>query len=251
MSRPASNEHPILIAHRGWAARFPENSLAAFGAAIAAGADEIEIDVWCSKDRVPFVCHDPTVDRVSNLRGAHDSLTLDELRRAQIRMPDGSLLPGTGFPTLEETLEFCTCYVPLNIHVKDPGPDGLIIRFLREYFRARTPPCGSYIAGDAAVLDAGRRIFPEMTRCCLEGQDSGAGLLRNALKFECGRLQFGRQGYTQADVDAARDAGLITHLFWSDDATEIAELFGKGILAPLTNDIGQVRAGLRDRGLAD
>ena len=71
------------------------------------------------------------------------------------------------------------------------------------------------------------------------------------LELDAGRGADASRGYTQADVDAARDAGLITHLFWSDDATEIAELFGKGILAPLTNDIGQVRAGLRDRGLAD
>ncbi len=238
-----------LVAHRGWSKRFPENSLIAFAAAIAAKADEIELDAWCSKDDIPFVCHDPNIDRVSNLKGRCDNHTMTELRNAEIKLPDGSCLPGVGFVSLEEALDFCAGRVAVNLHLKETGPSDRILHVLRDYFSGKRPPCGSYIAGGSDVLAAALKICPEIPRCCLEGQHDGAVLLQNALKFKCERLQFMRGNFTQDDIDNALEAKLITNLFWSDDANEIVELFQRGILAPLTNDIGQVRANLKRMNL--
>ena len=55
-----------LCAHRGLSHACPENTLPAFGAAIALGVDEIEFDLWLSADGVPVVCHDPRVDRTTD-----------------------------------------------------------------------------------------------------------------------------------------------------------------------------------------
>src|SRR5687767_5965470 len=52
---PAS---PLIIAHRGASAHAPENTLAAFQAAIEGGADGIEFDLQLAKDGVPVVIHD-------------------------------------------------------------------------------------------------------------------------------------------------------------------------------------------------
>ena len=46
-----------LIAHRGWAARYPENTVPAFRAALEAGARFVELDVQLSSDLVPVVFH--------------------------------------------------------------------------------------------------------------------------------------------------------------------------------------------------
>ena len=238
-----------LVAHRGWPERFPENSLMSFAAAIGARADEIELDAWCTSDGVPFVCHDATLERVSDLTGAHSERTMAELREAAIKMPDGSLLPGVGFPTLEEALCLCAGRVTLNLHLKDTGPDDRILCFLRGFYAGSRPACGSYIAGDRRVLSAARRVCPEIPRCCLEAQHSGAEMLKAALELECERVQFGRGTFTQQDIDQALAAGIVTNLFWSDSAAEIAEFFGNGILAPLTNDIGVVRPELKRRQL--
>lgn len=54
----------LVIAHRGFSARHPENSLKAFEAAIAAGADAIETDVRLSRDGVPMCSHDPDLKRL-------------------------------------------------------------------------------------------------------------------------------------------------------------------------------------------
>ncbi|QPZ39903.1 glycerophosphodiester phosphodiesterase family protein [Paramicrobacterium chengjingii] len=50
-----------IFAHRGLAAGVPENTLAAFSAAVAAGADYVETDVHVTKDGVCVIHHDPTV----------------------------------------------------------------------------------------------------------------------------------------------------------------------------------------------
>jgi glycerophosphoryl diester phosphodiesterase len=70
-----------FIAHRGYSACYPENTLAAFKGAIDAGAHMIELDVCLSKDRHLVVIHDETVDRTTNGTGAVKALTLDQLSR--------------------------------------------------------------------------------------------------------------------------------------------------------------------------
>jgi predicted amidohydrolase len=59
-------KYPRLCAHRGFNTVAPENSMPAFGAAVALGAEEIEFDIWSTKDRVLVSCHDSTLDRVSD-----------------------------------------------------------------------------------------------------------------------------------------------------------------------------------------
>src|SRR5688572_31493648 len=61
-----NEKRPLVIAHRGYSMVAPENSLAAFELGIAAGADLIELDYHHSKDGIPVVMHDYTLDRTSN-----------------------------------------------------------------------------------------------------------------------------------------------------------------------------------------
>ena len=55
--------YPSLCAHRGFSSVAPENSMPAFGAAVALGAEEIEFDLWSTKDGVLVSCHDETLER--------------------------------------------------------------------------------------------------------------------------------------------------------------------------------------------
>ena len=70
---------PLIIGHRGASAVAPENSIAAFEAAIAAGADGIEFDVRLSRDGVPVIIHDDTLQRTHGLRGRVMDSSADEL----------------------------------------------------------------------------------------------------------------------------------------------------------------------------
>lgn len=75
---------PLIIGHRGASAVALENTMPAFEAAIAAGADGIEFDVHLSRDGVPVIIHDETLQRTHGLRRRVVDLTADELREVGV-----------------------------------------------------------------------------------------------------------------------------------------------------------------------
>ncbi len=70
-----------LIAHRGYPARYPENTLLGFEQAIDAGARYLECDVQLSADGVPFVFHDRTLERLCGTQGSIHQLSAEQLER--------------------------------------------------------------------------------------------------------------------------------------------------------------------------
>ena len=71
---------PIIFAHRGASKYAPENTMAAFDLAYKMGAPAIELDTMLSKDDIPVVIHDHTLDRTTNTSGRVDVKNGEELR---------------------------------------------------------------------------------------------------------------------------------------------------------------------------
>ena len=98
--RPAHaflGEPPIAIAHRGGAEDAPENTLEAFGAAVALGYRYLETDVHLTRDGVVVAFHDDRLDRVTDRGGAIADLGITEVEAADAGhrfSPDG----GRTFP---------------------------------------------------------------------------------------------------------------------------------------------------------
>lgn len=100
-------------AHRGlYGDGVPENSLAAFEAACRAGYG-IELDVQLSRDGVPVVFHDATLDRVCGISARVRDLDVAELTRTTL-----SGCPGHTIPTLADVLELVDGEVPLLVEFK-------------------------------------------------------------------------------------------------------------------------------------
>ncbi len=75
------NVPPVeLIAHRGFAARYPENTIAGIAAAVEIGARWIEFDIQLSADGIPVLMHDATLQRTTGQPGTVMDLAIDELR---------------------------------------------------------------------------------------------------------------------------------------------------------------------------
>jgi glycerophosphoryl diester phosphodiesterase len=127
ISPAAANEsqqsrHCILVtAHRGFSGRAPENTLAAFRAAIAAGCDMIELDVHLSRDKRLVVIHDDTLKRTTDGRGEVADRSLRELRQLDAGAWFASGFAGERIPTLEEVLALARSRIGLNIELKN-GP---------------------------------------------------------------------------------------------------------------------------------
>jgi glycerophosphoryl diester phosphodiesterase len=82
--REALTGYPLVIAHRGDSAEYPENTLDAIISAAEQGADAVEVDLRCSKDGVPYLFHDDTLDRVTDGKGRASDLTIDELKKLTV-----------------------------------------------------------------------------------------------------------------------------------------------------------------------
>jgi glycerophosphoryl diester phosphodiesterase len=110
----------LRIAHRGYSAKYPENTILAFTKAIEAGVDMIELDLHSSRDDELVVIHDDSIDRTSDGRGRVAELTLTDLRKYNFN--NGMTNCGfVGIPTLAEVIELADNRVLLNIEIKkDP-----------------------------------------------------------------------------------------------------------------------------------
>ena len=111
-------KRPGIIAHRGYRAKYPENTLTAFRAALDAGVDMIELDVLLSKDRKMVVIHDPALERTTNGKGPVGELRLAELKDLDAGSWFDPQFAGERVPTLEEVLDLVNGQVPVNIEIK-------------------------------------------------------------------------------------------------------------------------------------
>ena len=93
-----------IIAHRGFSAIAPENTLAAFREAMAHQANSIEFDVQLSSDSVPIIIHDTTVDRTTNGIGWVRDKTLEELKALDAGSWFSSHFAGEKILTFREAL---------------------------------------------------------------------------------------------------------------------------------------------------
>lgn len=101
-----------VIGHRGNRAHAPEDTLVSFAQAAALGVDALEMDLHLSRDGVPVVIHDPSLDRTTDASGAVGDRTAAELAKvdagARFSKDGGHTTPyrglGIGVPTLEEVL---------------------------------------------------------------------------------------------------------------------------------------------------
>jgi glycerophosphoryl diester phosphodiesterase len=98
---------PEIIAHRGNAIEFPENTLQALESAVALGVRHVEFDVQLTADRVPVVIHDADLARVGNRPESVHSLSWSQL--AEIPVGEvarlGESFAGTCAPSLAQTVD--------------------------------------------------------------------------------------------------------------------------------------------------
>jgi hypothetical protein len=69
--------------HRGYCAKYPENTLISYEAALDLGVDAIEFDIWLTKDKVPVLMHDENARRTCGVDVTLRELTLAEVKELE------------------------------------------------------------------------------------------------------------------------------------------------------------------------
>ena len=133
-----------ITAHRGASLDAPENTIAAFRDAVAAGSDSIELDVQLSKDGQVVVAHDSDLLRQVGTKRRIRDMTLAELRQVDKGSWFSPKFRGEPIPTLEETIDAVGASIEILIELKlYPGDDvpGLVAKTIdvihRKHFANR------------------------------------------------------------------------------------------------------------------
>jgi len=108
MPGPLTHRLIHLIAHRGNARDYPENTLPALRSAVELGIRFLEFDVHLSADGVPVVIHDHELTRTAGLPGSVFDYSIAELRQVEVNEPGrlGGRFHGVLIPTLADVVEF-------------------------------------------------------------------------------------------------------------------------------------------------
>lgn len=94
----------LANSHRGYSAKYPENTMPAFVGALEAGTHSIELDIAMTKDEKIVVIHDFSIERVSNGTGYVEQMTLAELQQYDFGVKFSPAFQGTKILELESVL---------------------------------------------------------------------------------------------------------------------------------------------------
>ncbi|MET0626512.1 MAG: glycerophosphodiester phosphodiesterase [Pyrinomonadaceae bacterium] len=169
----------LVIAHRGGAGLWPENTLHAFERAAALGADVIETDVRATADGELVVIHDAALERTTDGAGRVRQLTLAELKRLDAGYrwsPDGGKsfpFRGRGLtvPTLREVFDALP-HMRFNIEPKQSEPP--IVAPLCGLIRERGMASRVLVAAFAGdTMERFRRECPEVATSASTAEVAG------------------------------------------------------------------------------
>jgi len=211
MPAPAPWPYPWLIAHRGGGRLAPENTLAAMRVGAAMGYGMVEFDVKLSRDGVPFLLHDDTVDRTTDGRGAAAGMTFGELAQLDAGAWHSAAFAGEPLATLRAVArQTLAANVASNVEIKpSPGHDAATGRevalAVRDLWRGAAPPPLISSFSEPA-LAAARAAAPELPRGLLLDK-LPADWLERLERHDCTALHVNQRLLTAGLAARVREAG--------------------------------------------
>ncbi len=221
--------HPLVIGHRGNPARQRENTLASFAAALACGADGIELDVQLSADGDVVVYHDADMVRLADDPRKIGTVDADELaERHQI-------------PRLAEVLQLLNRSTFVDIELKSYKTtrrhrELIVNQTIAVVERVGRADQVLYSSFDPRLLLRVRRHAPRAAIAAIYGPDSDLPwYLRRGLGVRIARAHVAKP---QASTFlSGRDAMRRPAIAWTVDAeSEVRALHSRGIAGIITND---------------
>ena len=238
---------PIAIAHRGFSARHPENTMAAFAAAVEIGYLYVETDVHATADGALIAFHDDRLDRVTDRTGVIWDLDWSEIRRARV----GGM---ERIPLLEEVL---TTWDSVRVNI-DPKSDGAVEPLLEVLARldAWDRVCvGSFSGSRLARMraSAGDRLCTSMGPLDVARlRLASVGFPVGAFAANCVQVPPSDYGLTIVDrrfSRAARSRGMPVHVWTINDETEMHRFLDIGVDGIVTDEAELLKRVLASRGM--
>ena len=235
------------VAHRGASAVTPENTLTAYRAAIEAGANGGECDIYRSTDGILFLSHDATPKRT--MGGGDEkltTLTFEQIRQFDAGSWKGEKFKGEKVPTLDEYLKVLkgtTCH-PV-IEIKMPGIEAGVLEIVR---KNEMVDVSTIIAFDANVVKEIRHLEPKICIAWLYSEDlkdKGTAeenaerlaefLIKRCRELDIAVLDLGHGIISPKLVKLLNEAGIHVWAWTVNDAARMEQLLDWGVVSITTD----------------
>jgi glycerophosphoryl diester phosphodiesterase len=227
-----AGRYPLLvIAHRGASGSAPENTLAAFAAALAVGADMVELDVHLSRDGEVMVIHNDSVDRRTNGTGMVADMTRAELQRLDAGSWFSERFGGEPIPALEEVLSLAKGRLRVNVEIKTGylGPfsmDDLVDRTVAVVENQQMIDRVIFSSFDPPALKRIAEKWPDAARALLLDTPWQASAVVKAEKFRI--IHCARNTVNARSLRAARAGGLRVNVWTVNREAEMERFIEAG-----------------------
>ncbi len=231
-----------ITAHRGASWSHPENTLSAMHQAVDCGVDFIEFDLRSTRDHIPVLLHDPTIDRTSNGVGAIGSLTLQEVQKFNFSYFISGARQTTAqhhnltIPTFEEVLAEFGTKVFMNIQIYLDSQIALerMCELFAQY-RMFDRAFATVTVEQSQIL---KQLAPQIEQCLTPGwlERSTPENLRLCRASGARFVQPIKQAVTTDTFKLCHKLGLKSNVFFSDIHSEAKKLRQLGADGVLTNN---------------
>ncbi len=230
--------HPVsVIAHRGYNAKYPENTIIAFEKAIEVGADYCELDIEFTKDGKIVVIHDDTTQRVADRNLDVKKSTLAELKTLDLGQSQC-------IPTLEEVLEVAEGKIGLNIEIKGRNMAEKLNEILQKFNMDKDLIISSFHHQE--IIDF-HKINPGIKIATLEPVTSSimnvikltfskSSLFTHAKEVEVDAIHPFTALATKKFIDRSHELGYAVNIWTSDSPDRWEKLIANGVDGIVTND---------------
>jgi glycerophosphoryl diester phosphodiesterase len=232
-----------VTAHRGASVHAPENSLAAFRAALDAGATYVELDVQQTRDRRIVVLHDGDFMRMGGDPRKVSELTAAELTAIDIGRKYDAKFAGERAPMLDEVIELVRGKMKINVELKYNVPDAdlapaVIDLLRREHFLDQVV----ITSLDYAALQQVESIEPQLTTGHIVTAAVG-NVVRTGADF----LSLGSAQATRSLIRRAHAAGKEVHVWTVNKPEVMLRMIERGVDNIITDDPALLVRVIRER----
>jgi len=214
----------MLIGHRGFSSMFPENTMVAFRNVIPR---VIEFDVRKTKDDVPIVIHDNTLDRTTTFSGNVKDFTLSELNKVSIRKSSEKI------PTLSQVLDEFKDEYSYDIEIKTCDTACLVVDAIQ---KSNIPYKNFIVTSFNWEEIENIRNIDDKIPTGLISIIRPAKTIRKAFEFGCKVVVLNYRLVSPEIVKYATDRDIDVFAYTVNDLTDIRNLISYGVKAIITDN---------------
>ncbi|NEA36983.1 glycerophosphodiester phosphodiesterase family protein [Streptomyces sp. SID13031] len=239
-----------LVGHRGAGDVFPEHSMESYDAAVAWGAQAMEISVGLTADNVLVCLHDTTLDRTTNLKGSLRATTYAQVEQGWLEVPRLGphwLQAKVKVPLFEDVLRKFGGRVVLAIEAKDERAYGPMMAMVSKYRLESAVMIKTYFKSKliAEVKSLGLGVFAyfttpkEMTPDAIQTVAAQLSPRTDAIVVP----NSGPTGYLATPlVEAAVATGIPIWPYPLHRRSEVAHYASLGMHGAVTSNLGYLRS---------